>query len=389
MRLAFDFDLDDVEAARNPLTSSAAFLVEERVSEGWGTGVLGIPATRLPEYRIQLRTRERGAVAALDEIAHGYGIVGSLELTDARLADGTPAAVVAAVHQHAVALLERLIAKLPDLADDPRRHEAALRVLLTYAGEQLTLIADGTGLSARVSTPLATRILGLPLFDIGAVPLVSAQRLLDRFRREFERGLFDGRDGEVSFEPVAWSSILVESTPKLVREWLDTHLQPAAVVMPASSRRRSAAATGTAASGTEARPDWEPGRRLAPEVLAWNLQHWLAQLRPDPREREPTRVWSSAHELPSGALIEGGDGRIDLWIGHPLAARVLVDPTPNNFAWLLLASYAHLNAASLVVSNAHEAQFHVIVGEALCEGRLRVLAPTTSELFDRSSSSVP
>ncbi|HLT37974.1 MAG TPA: hypothetical protein VK034_16930, partial [Enhygromyxa sp.] len=379
VRLAFDFDLDDVEAARNPMTAGTAFLVEDRFTTSWGSCVLGLPATPLPEYRIQLRTRERGAVAALDELAHVYGVVGVIELREARTTDGTPEEIVAIVDQRATALLEQLIGKLAELGDDPRRHQAALRVLLTYAGEQLTLIADASGLTAEVATPLANRIFGLPLFDLGATTLVSGERMIERFRREFERQLFDGA---ASLAPVAWSQIVAESTPELVREWLDAHLQPDAVIMPASSPGRRADAVAVAPS--REREPWDLAALLPSDALTWNLEHWLARLRPDPRERDNTRIWLVPHEIPGPGLLDGGDGRIDLWLDHPLVVRVVESPTGQNLAWLLLAIYAHINAASGLISNADEARFHVIVGEALVKGQLRMLVPDSAELLRRT-----
>jgi hypothetical protein len=379
VRIAFDFDLDDIEAARNPLKPGTAFLVEESFALDGGASVLGIPVVRPSELRIQLRTRARGAVAGLDELAHRYGVVGSIELRDEALAEGTPEAIIAAIDQRAAALLERLISKLPELGADPRRHEAAVRVLLSYAGEQLSSIADANGLTVKLATPLATRILSLPLFDVGAATLSSGQRMIERFRREFERQLFENAK---SFTPVPWSQILAESTPNCVREWLEVHLHPAAVIMPASSQaRRPTSSTSEAAPQSGERPSWNPARPIGGDALAWNLQWWLAQLRPDLRGSEQTRVWIIPEEdLPERGLLHGGDGRLNLSLEHPLVVRTMGAPTAENLAWLLLAMYAHINAVSALVSNADEARFHVIVGEALLDGRLRMLAPDSTNV---------
>ncbi|MFO7567105.1 MAG: hypothetical protein R6X02_30955 [Enhygromyxa sp.] len=368
VRLAFDFDLDDLEAARNPMTSGTAFLVEDRFTSSWGGGVLGIPATRLSEYRIQLRTREQGVVAALDELAQVYGVVGVLELRGDQGEDAAEE-LLATVDQRAVGLLERLIARLPELGDDPREHEAGLRALLTYAGEQLTLIADPSELTCAIATPLANRIFGLPLFDTGATTLISGERMLERFRRDFERQLHDGAS---TFTPLDWSQIVSASAPALIREWLDAHLHPAAVSMPASSSGRRPEPSAIEPAPNEALP-WELSRPLPADLLAWNLEHWLARLRPDYLASVLTRIWVVTHELPSAGLLYGADARVDLWAEHPLVARILARPSAEDLAWLLLAIYAHINAASGSVSNNDEARFHLIVGEALAEGRLRLL----------------
>ena len=383
IRLAFDFDLDDVEAARNPMTASAAFLVEDRFAEPWGAGVLGIPATKLAEYRVQLRSRELGAVAALDEVAHVYGVVGSIELDQARVDHGTSEAIIAAVDQRAAALLGQLVTRLAEFDEDPRRRDAVLRAMLTYAGEQLTAIADGGVLTTRVASALATRILGLPLFDIGLTTLVSGQRIIDRFRREFGARLFEGEGDPVGLAPIDWSTIVAASTPAVIREWLDTYLQPAAVIMPASRKSGSAGSSSVAASPDSSvieREPWDLAQRLSPDALAWNLEHWLAVFRPDPARTRPTKVWPLDFELPDGAIVDGGDLRIELSVHHPLVERVLAAPTPANLGWVLLAIYAHINAASYAVSNAHEAQFHLIVGTAIAEHRLRVLVPEPADL---------
>src|SRR5690606_22988348 len=135
---------------------------------------------------------------------------------------------------------------------------------------------------------------------------------------------------------------------------------------PADPRAGTNPTPGPAHSGLP-RPVWDPQRPLSVEVLGWNLEHWLAQLRPDPRHgftpsplnahvnpyahRGPnTRVWVSLHEPAKPGVVEGDDKRIDLWAGHPLAIRVIAAPTPGNLAWLLLATYAHINAAASLVT---------------------------------------
>jgi len=371
IRLAFDFDLDDIEAGANPATASTAFLVETRVSSDWGEGVLGIPATRLADHRILLRTHERGAVASLN--ARVYGVVGSIELRGE-----VTEAVVTGVAQMATGLLERLIITLPEFIDDERRREAAIGVLLAYAGELLSCIADAGGLTAQVSTPLATRILGLPLFDVGAATLVSAQWMIARFRERFESGYFAGAGAQASLETIDWSQIVVESTPAVVLDWLNAKLQPAAVIMPASSAAASLEAAPNVAAPGE--PATGPVHQ---NTLRDSLEYWLARLRPDAAQRSrgarPTSVWIIDQDIADGGLIEGSDARVTLWAQHALVSRVLGEPTPSNLAWLLLAVYAHINGRAHAVTDAHERDFHLIVGEALADGRLQVL--TAIEIF--------
>jgi hypothetical protein len=370
VRLAFDFDLDDIEAARNPTKSASAFLVSAPFESASATGVLGVPAVRPSEYRIQVRVRGRGSVAALDEVAHQYGIVGSLELDNSDWSEATIDALLGHIDAQAQALLETLITKLPELGDDARENEA-VHVLLNRLGEQLTLTVGPTGLVAELGSALAQRIASLPLFDTGAATLVSAQRMIDLFRRYF--------DTQQGIPRMDWNSVLVPGALACVRAWLDARLQPSRVVTPASVGARSQAAS--ADSSPDEAPTWNPTRRLPLDRLAANLGYWLDRLRPDTRDHggrreRATRVWVAPHEVSTdskGDLMAGGDLRIDIYGAHPLVEQVCASPTASNFAWVLLAVYAHLNAGTSMISNYHEVQFQLIVADALLDGRLRVL----------------
>lgn len=375
VRIAFDFDLDDIEAARGPMKS--AFLVSAPFDSPTATGVLGVPAGRPSEYRIQVRVRGRGSVAALDEIAHQYGIVGSLELDNSDWTEATIDELLGRIDAQAHALLETLITKLPELGDEggdePQRARAredeAVSVLLNLLGEQLTLTLGPTGLVAELGSALAQRIASLPLFDTGATTLVSAQRMIDLFRRQFETGV----------PRLDWSSVLVPGSLPCVLAWLDARLQPSRVVTPASG-----GASTQASSPDQARdewPTWNPDRKLPLDVLAANLGHWLERLRPDPREsggvrQRATRVWVAPHEVnadSNGDLISGGDMRVDIYGNHPLVEQACASPIASNFSWVLLAIYAYLNAGTTLISNYHEVQFQLLVADALLDGRLRVL----------------
>jgi hypothetical protein len=367
VRIAFDFDLDDAEAARNPMSSGSAFLVQAAFESPAATGVLGVPAIRPSEHRIQVRVRGRGSIAALDEVARQYGIVGSIELDNTDWSEGTIDDLLGRIHAQAQALLEALIKKLPEL-DDAGREDAAVQVLLNVLGDQLTLTLGPTGLVAQLGSELAQRIASLPLFDTGATTLVSAQRMIDVFRRRFEAK----QAGRID-----WSSVLVAGALPSVRAWLETRLQPAQVVTPASVGARVQAPAPTADEGTT----WNPDRELPLEILAANLGYWLERLRPDPHEKDgkrdrATRVWVAPHPVSESGkedLVAGSDMRLDVYGLHPLVARVCASPTASNFAWMLLAVYAYLNASTGMISNYHEVQFQLLVADALLDGRLRVL----------------
>jgi hypothetical protein len=384
VRLAFDFDLDDIEAARAPTQAGSAFLVSASFESATAAGVLGVPAVRPSEYRIQVRVRGRGSIAALDEVAHQYKIVGSLELDDADWNEATVDELLGHIDAHAQALHGALITKLPELgADGPAqagsREDEAVHVLLSLLGEQLTLTAGPTGLVAQLGSALAQRIASLPLFDTGAATLVSAQRMIDRFRRHFEASIAARADAP-HVPRLDWDTVLVPGARPSLRAWLDARLQPSRVVTPASVAVPTQAPSPD--EPRDDRPTWDPAHRLPLDVLAANLGYWLEHLRPDPREHldrrdRATRVWVAAHEVSTdskGDLMAGGDLRVDVNGAHPLVERACASPTASNFAWVLLAIYAFLNAGNTGISNHHEVQFQMLVADALLDGRLRVLA---------------
>lgn len=383
VRLAFDFDLDDTEVVHNQMESASAFLVCAPFESPTATGVLGVPAMRPSEYRIQVRVRGRGSIAALDEVAHQYGIVGSLELDNSDWNEATIDELLGCIDAQAQALLETLITKLPELADHgehgPKRsrEDEAVHVLLNLLGEQLTLTAGPTGMVAELGSALAQRIASLPLFDTGATTLVSAQRMIDHLRRHFETHV-TAQAGASLVPRLDWDSVLVPGALPSVRAWLDARLQPSRVVTPASVGVPQAASP---VPSHDEWPTWNPDRRLPLDLLAANLTYWLERLRPDPRvhagrRERATRAWVAPHEISADSkedLIAGGDQRVDIYGAHPLVEQACASPTASNFAWVLLAVYAFLNAGTTMISNYHEVQFQLLVADALLDGRLRVL----------------
>ncbi|NVB40748.1 hypothetical protein G6O69_23110 [Pseudenhygromyxa sp. WMMC2535] len=392
VRLAFDFDLDDLEAGHNPVTACEAFLVSDRFEASWGGGVLGVPARRLDEYRVQLSARERGAVGALDELARLYGLVGSIEIDAGAWTEQTLDAVVQRIDEQGEALLSALVARLPELAEDRQRYAVALEVLLTYVGEQLSLIGDHGGLFISLHTSLAERILGLPLFDIGGATRCSGERLVQRFRRHFESG------GAQQAGAVDWPAILAKDTPAPALAWLDAHLQPARVILPASAGGEEAGGDDTTTTVTVtttvtgALQPWPSERPLDAAGLAWNLDHWLERLRPDRRQPErgpafsPTRVRIVEHALPGGSSIFGDDVGVEIHVAHPMVVAALADPGSRTLAWALLGLYGYINALWEFVRNSDEMSFQRVVAQALSSGELGLLEPPAGAAGGRGAA---
>jgi hypothetical protein len=392
VRLAFDFDLDDHEAARGPVQVREALLVREQVELAGARCLFGIPAAPTGEVWLPITERSEASTRVIGLLEPPIrGVVGSIEI-DARTARET---LVETLERELPAiglrLLERLLGRLPELdeaAGDGRRSQA-LQIAFDYAGEHLTLVGEPGQLRVVVGTAVADRVLGLPVFDLGGPTLVSAQRLVDHFRRYW----LGADDGE-TLPPLDWSRVLALGTPAPLRAWLDHHLTPTRVTLPASKSK-----TRAEPADAGVHQSWPKGRKLDGDALGWNLGHWLEALRPDPRrvdrardpdadpfdhvdddaasspERMVTRIWVLENQLPNGRMIDGNDQRLDLDAGRPMVMRMLLEPSASNLAWLLLAVYAYLNEVTLAITNAHEQEFQRRVTAALLAGTLELRLP--------------
>jgi hypothetical protein len=389
VRLAFDFDLDDHEAARGPARVREALLVREEVELAGARCLFGIPAAPTGEVWLPIRERDAANTRVIGLIEPPIrGVVGSIEI-DARTTRET---LVDTLERELPAigerLLDRLLARLPELdeAEGDRRRDQALQIAFDYAGEQLTLVGERGQLRVLIATPLADRVLGLPVFDLGGPTLVSAQRLLDHFRRTWI-----GADDIQALPPLDWSRVLAGNTAAPLRAWLDRHLTPARVVLPASHSIAHAEPVPVPEQPTAHQP-WPADRQFDAEALRWNLGHWLAFLRPDPRKiaidaepddpsaaRRATQIWvlelESGHELPNGRMVAGDDQRLEFDAGRPMVMRMLLEPSATNLAWLLLAAYAYLNEITVAITNAHEQEFQRRVTAALLDGSLELRLP--------------
>ncbi|MFV8749127.1 hypothetical protein ACNOYE_01105 [Nannocystaceae bacterium ST9] len=381
VRLAFDFDLDDHEAARGPWRAREAFLVRESLELAGARCVFGIPAAPTGEVWLPIGMRDEAGTRVIGLLEPPIrGVVGSIEV-DAR---GSHEALVDALERELPAigerLLDRLLARLPELEVEDqadRRRTQALQIAFDYAGEQLQLIGERGLLHVALGSALADRVLALPVFDLGGPTLVPAQRLVEQFRRHWTHA-----DDPRALAPLDWSRWLAADTPAPLRAWLDRHLTPARVILPAS---RSASSPIASTPSSKPGEPWPRDRRLDAELLAWNLGVWLARLRPDDRRspltpastRPPTRVWvfeyGSADESLAGRMVAGNDERLEFDGSRLLVQRTLADPTPAHLAWLLLAAYAHLNEVTVAITNLHEQEFQRRVAAALLDGTLTLL----------------
>jgi hypothetical protein len=373
VEVAFDFDLDDGEAANNPMTPGEAFLLKEQIRDELISGLIGVPSRAPARPRIELREPGGGAVHGIADVAREYGIVGSLMLSrpiwDEQQIESCYQRIVAAGER----LLGRLIESVPTYEPASEAFDTAVRTLLHHAGEHLRLWGDAFGgVSGSIQTPLATRIMSLPLFDTGRSTPVSAGELMEAWCRTLTAG-------EV---PRPWGEVLRKGTNPLLSGWLHEHLCQGRVLRasvgdPGTLPRGGDHLEGDVVGSSDAVP------ATAQQRLASRLESWLDALRPDPRSgstprpwtRRPTRIWIrdavQAEELGID-LVAGDDRRLDAHGGHPLIEEALRGGPDSDraHAWLLLAIYAHLNAALHPVTNDHEKSFQLAVLQALQRGEL-------------------
>lgn len=383
VRLAADFDLDDHEAKRGPARYDEAMLVREAVEIAGARCTFGVPSGPPPEAWIPVHERSATSLRAVGLIEPAFhGMVGLIEIDDRTAREALVDELERELPRVGERLLERLLARLPELDDDARRRErdAALQVLFEYAGEQLGLIGEVGELHVNVGNAVADRVLGLPVFDIGGATLVAARRLIDQFRRAW----IAARD-PVELPMIDWARELGPDTPEPLRRWLIQHINPYRVQLQASHSQGATVHDSTLPAGVIA---WTPARPFDEGLLAWNLEYWLAALRPDPREclldeddatsiftRPPTRVWVDLQVDFEGKAMAGGDDRLEIDAQRPLVNRALYEPSASHVAWLLLGAYAHLNTVTVAITNEHEAEFQRRVAAALLEGRLQLLMP--------------
>jgi hypothetical protein len=363
VRLAFDFDVDDTEAAGNPTTPERAFLVRVPVAGGGIDGVVGIPRRAVANPRVQVRDARRRCVHNLEELARELGVVGTIQLTEIDWEE-RELDVWRRVQAAGLEALSRLLDEFPDWTDRADDYLAAVEAILGFAGRELSLVHDPSrhGVAVTVRHPLAERVLALPLFATARGTPTSAQRLIERFCRDVRSGV-----------RTDWGKVLDPAAAVPLRRWLDTTLVPDRIVhLPARPTT-----PGTDGAAEHAGPS-PTGEALDDGVLAYNIEHWLHVLRPDKAVGSVyTRVWVAdayAFKYRPDALAIGGAARLDVMRTHPLVERAR-GKSPEALGWLLLACYAHLNAELEPVTNAHERAFQLEVTQALVSGELRVLDP--------------
>ena len=401
VRVAYDFDFTDEEAADNPSTPDCAYLEQTELRERGFTGRIGIPVSPASQPAVVVLDPEGRPRAALVEEARQHDVVGYVRLVEA---DWTPAQhdqLATAIERAAERLITDLVFRLGEL----RRNEDLSRVrveeiLLGYASRHLVLSANPIGVVVPwVARPAAQAILDLPLFPTADGYAVSAWRLVNEFCA-FGVAAYDDPERQTALRQA-----LSGELPAHLLAWVRANLLEGRVIRLASAdSRRVVPRAALLGSG-----------RTAPGALPRTLTYWLEHLRPDNYAGEgagQTHVdvvmghelfepetfassfgftgshvrWRRLNELSrpdsSSSLRARGEfaiydvdrSRLYLNRHHWLVEEAIASDCDAEWvAWLLLACYAFINEILEPVTNEHEQLFQLRVAEALDREELKAV----------------
>lgn len=356
---AFDFDVA-VDGADPDAPAFAFVLRDEDKQLSFEIGISSQPVLHSSIAVVDPSTQR---VRAHRGPAHDLGVVGRVVLLDPALGQ-TRFELDERLRAAGVQTMRAAIESLARLRDEPARYERVVTTLLKYAARHLRLIVRPSGERAYHATnTLAAEILGVPLFPTASGTPVAATRLLG-----------DRCSGSTAASTFRHTQLAAE-TPQFLLHWLSTHLDP---------RRFET----TEAATTVRLPPPNVDGPVSHADLAGLVQYWLDALRPDKRPAEddfPTRVsirvppsmhvdpkveTATKYTLPVGWLHHyrpSPEDHLFLNAQHWLVertARVLAQDR-NALAWLLLSSYAHVNAVEHPVTNEHELLFQRRIANVL------------------------
>ncbi len=325
-------------------------------------GLIAIPLEPPPRPGLLVFSADDAPTRFYPELGRQFGVVGKLQLRP----DVDHEEVDAALHSASHRLLTHLLARLPQLGDDPDRvpYERALELLLRYAGAHLQLSSgfDGT-LRHHVDDHLAEQILHTPLFPstsgLPRTPMAIVQDFQHRAARHLD-------DPSWRFEPRD-----VGQLSPVLQRWIDDHLQHSAIhhQRPAPSPNADEASAQT------------EGQRC----LAATLQHWILRLHPAPNlhpDRDFQVIMTASpfesKELRGHFCQLAGHGELQTLRINPqhwLTRWVLRsgDHSPQPLAWAILSSYAHINNMLEQVTNHQELICQQQLLNALDRGELTLL----------------
>jgi hypothetical protein len=396
---AFDFDLSDAEAADVELTPESAFVASFAVQGDQLSGRVGLPEEPVDNPSIAVVSSDNQRVYQLRQPAIDFGVVGLIRVESGNVETRWKQVYSAATHAARQTLLA-LIDRLAEMQADEQKsegYERVLTILFGFASRHLRLVGrpDGT-IIFEINDPLAQRIFDVPVFaTIRGVP-ISAQRLINEFCAEQARSRALQDSSRVA---------LTDDVPEVLVDWVARHLRLENVARPAAQ---------------PAKPPADPQDVARPDDIAKALQRWIGKLRPDDHAARMTKNYAEAGgqpeswvqgpfelqvlavdmtdeqavlSLPSDEvchLVAESDeeapfcyttGRppvLVINLAHWLVRQAIDDKTSDNkqnkqgdpqaFAWLLLAAYSYINALLGPVTNDHELDFQLRVGQALKHG---------------------
>ena len=367
IRSAFEFDFTDGEAEKMEATPEDAYLVDRRVDDHDLEGRIGIPAFMVEQPAVAVIDEERQKAYRMRQPAVRHGVTGFVRIRKGDIEERWDE-ISMYVADEGADMIGDLLDELPGLGAESSRFERAFDALFGFAARhlQLTRRPDGT-VASHIEHPLAQKILELPVFPTATGNPVSALRLIGEFCvSEGPREAFS-------------SASLRSDLPKPLQRWLERHLSPSNIVEPADQTAAGASPASEADSFAERVSAWleelrpddfgvSANRGGKPSPSPARQQRWTIHVETSGRDGSPRLDASTPCQFVANPSNAPYPGPI-LWLNadNPLVRRASEPSNREDFAWLLLTCYAHINDLVEPVTNDHELEFQRRITDFMCD----------------------
>jgi hypothetical protein len=357
IRPAFDFDLSDAEAVADPAPPMTAYAASVTIDDEAFTGTIGVPLVETAGAAIVVVNPAQRRLMAIRDLARKAGVVGRLVVRMASVPGGL---LRVAVERAIGALRVELARRIAALPPEAPERERCIRAGLRLAEQAVVLVAEPDGtVAVDLADGSARRLLELPLFSAADGTAVSAWRLV----REFAAAC----SGEAAAAP---RTALAADAPAYLREWLDAVCRAERIVRPAHAAAPAVPPPPAAGTTPADLGAWLSAalRRIHREAAIGGDPPEVTIARPGPRE---ARRGLALIRLPHPESLPDRN-RLVLDAEHWLVERTRqrLPQDEEAAAWLLLATYAQLNADLDAIGNQAELDFQARLLDLLESGGL-------------------
>lgn len=386
---SFDFDLIGSEAkARIGKEEETLFLSRVEIDTLGLKGEVGIPKQQIDDPSVLLLSRDARHTTPLRGVARRFGLVGIMRHVSDR-AIPSQDALEKLLYNTAQSVLLQLLTKLPEMEIGGADWERALWALFHFCNQhcQMTLQPDGR-VVFDVHSPLAERILNLPLFDTASNTPTSGMRILAELCASY--------DADHPERPLRTKTPMSDQLAAPLIAWLEQACDPRHIVrLPEHRHGNERDLSHISFIATSA---IERGHDPTHATFEANLYHWLEELRPDRVPLHAIRVVAKdrIEQLEQLApSLRATWNRLNKKSNpfHYISVRqdfnvLLVDPEhwliekalsefthdAESLAWALLAAYAQINEVLEPVTNKHELDFQATLIKTLSQNKLSAIS---------------